>query len=110
MAYLAKRLSLSFILLICFMGGTAQAAEHEVSQKDKKFSISSLKIKVGDSVKFKNDDPFPHNVYSLSDVQTFDLGSTGQGAVKAVTFEKPGVVDVECAIHPSMKLKVEVTP
>ena len=108
MAKVAK--SLSFILLLCFIGVAAQAAEHEVSQKDKKFSTTSLKIKVGDTIKFKNDDPFPHNVYSLSDVQTFDLGSSGQGTVKGVTFDKPGVVDVECAIHPSMKLKIEVTP
>jgi len=85
------------------------AAEFDVSQKDKQFSVSTLKIKVGDTIKFKNEDPFPHNVYSLSDVQTFDLGSHGQGAVKTVTFTKPGTVEVECAVHPTMKLIVEVS-
>ncbi len=87
----------------------AFAEEFNVVQKDKQFSVSSLKVKVGDTVKFKNEDPFPHNIYSLSDIQTFDLGSHGQGVVKSVTFDKPGIVDVECAIHPSMKLKVEVS-
>jgi len=42
--------------------------------KDKSFSVKTLKIKVGDTVAFRNDDSFFHNIYSLSDVQTFDLG------------------------------------
>lgn len=86
----------------------AYATDVEVTQKDKKFSQKSLKIKVGDSVSFKNEDPFSHNVFSLSDTKTFDLGSYPQGQAKKVTFDKPGTVEVECAIHPDMLLKIEV--
>lgn len=86
----------------------AHAADVEVTQKDKKFSQKSLKVKVGDSISFKNEDPFSHNVFSLSDTKTFDLGSYPQGQAKKVTFDKPGTVEVECAIHPDMMLKVEV--
>jgi len=103
------RVSMLLTLIVASFGTTAFAAEFEVSQKDKQFSISTLKIKVGDTIKFKNEDPFPHNIYSLSEIQTFDLGSHGQGAVKSVVFQKPGIVEVECAIHPSMKLTVEVS-
>ena len=39
-----------------------------ISQKDKRFSMQSLTVKVGDSVTFTNDDPFFHNVFSLSPV------------------------------------------
>jgi plastocyanin len=106
MSIFAKKLS--FLLVIGFIAGAVQAAEYEVSQKDKKFTVTSLKLKVGDTIKFTNEDAFPHNVYSLSDIQTFDLGSHGQGAVKTVKFDKAGVIEVECAIHHSMKLKVEV--
>ena len=40
--------------------------------------------------------------------KTFDLGSYPQGQSKKVVFDKPGTVEVECAIHPEMKLVVEV--
>jgi len=65
---------------------------------------------VGDSINFRNEDPYFHNVFSLSDAKTFDLGSYPQGQSKKVTFDKPGTVEVECAIHPNMKLVVEVSP
>lgn len=84
------------------------AKDFEVSQKDKKFSQKTLAIKVGDSINFKNEDPFAHNIFSLSDTKTFDLGSYPQGQSKNVVFDKPGTVEVECAIHPDMKLNVEV--
>lgn len=99
--------------ILFFMAGASiasavQAADFEVAQKDKKFSQKSLTLKVGDSVNFKNEDPFVHNVFSLSDIKTFDLGSYPQGQSKKVTFDKPGTVEIECAIHPDMKLVVEV--
>lgn len=98
----------AFALLLLL--GSAQAAEVEVIQKDKKFSQSKLTVKVGDTVKFKNDDPFAHNVFSLSETKTFDLGSYPKGQAKSVSFDKPGKVEIECAIHPAMKMSIEVTP
>ena len=86
----------------------ATAAEFEVGQKDKQFSVSHLKIKVGDTVNFVNFDPFFHNVFSLSDTKTFDLGSYPQGQGRKITFNNPGTVEVECAIHSQMKLIIEV--
>lgn len=95
--------------LFSFHAVFAQAEEVLVSQKNKAFSVTTLKVKVGDSVNFRNDDPFFHNIFSLSDVQIFDLGSYPQGQAKKVTFLKEGKVEVECAIHPTMKLIIEVT-
>lgn len=86
----------------------AYAKDYEILQKDKKFSQTTLKVKVGDVVNFKNEDPFSHNIFSLSDIKTFDLGSYPKGQSKSVTFDKPGTVEIECAIHPDMKLTVEV--
>jgi plastocyanin len=48
-------------------------------------------------------------VFSASPVKSFDLGSYPQGQSRKVTFEQEGSVEVECAIHPDMKLKVEVS-
>jgi plastocyanin len=96
---------------VLFLGGTAQAAEeHLVSQKNKAFSTKKMTIKVGDSVKFVNEDSFAHNVFSLSAAKSFDLGSFGNGGSKAITFDKPGKVEVECAVHPDMRLDIEVKP
>jgi plastocyanin len=84
--------------------------EHVVSQKTKAFSVKKLTVKVGDSVKFVNEDSFAHNVFSLSAAKSFDLGSFGNGGSKSVTFDKPGKVEVECAVHPDMRMDIEVTP
>ena len=79
-----------------------------ISQKDKSFSVDQLSVKVGDTVKFTNDDPFFHNVFSLSPTSTFDLGSYPQGESRTVKFDEAGEVHVECAIHPSMRMVIEV--
>lgn len=88
--------------------GSVYAAETIVTQKDKRFSIAALKVKVGDTVTFRNDDPYFHNIFSLSDVQAFDLGSFPKGDSKKIMFTKEGKVEVECAIHPDMKLVIDV--
>lgn len=84
--------------------------EFVVTQKDKAFSTKALTIKAGDKVVFKNDDSFSHNIFSLTDAQPFDLGTFGNGQSKSVTYAKPGKYEVECAIHPDMRLVVTVTP
>lgn len=84
------------------------AAEYEVIQEKKMFDIKEMTIKVGDSVSFKNNDPFFHNVFSLSDAKFFDLGSYEKGQAKSVVFDETGVVEIECAIHPSMQMKITV--
>jgi|SRR4051812_13028535 plastocyanin len=89
-------------------GRTADAAEHVLAQKGKAFSVKKLQVKVGDTVKFVNEDPFAHNVFSLSDAKSFDLGSFGQGGSKTITLDKPGTVEVECAVHPDMRMVIEV--
>jgi plastocyanin len=87
---------------------SAFAADVLIDQKDKQFSKKSVKIKVGDTIEFRNSDPFAHNIFSLSDVKSFDLGSYPQGQSKKVTFDKPGKVEVECSIHPTMQMVVDV--
>ena len=84
-------------------------AGHTVGQVNKKFSVGVLKAKVGDTVTFRNDDDFAHNVFSLSDAQSFDLGSYKKGEVRNVKLTAPGTIEVECAIHPDMRMTIEVT-
>jgi plastocyanin len=105
MRYLPLFMILSGLIVVPISG---HSKEFEVSQKDKEFTPRELKVKAGDTVSFKNDDPFSHNVFSLSDTKTFDLGSYPQGQSRKITFDKPGTVEVECAIHPDMKIEIEV--
>lgn len=84
------------------------AAEFEVLQQDKSFNYSVLEVQQGDRVAFKNADRVSHNVFSLSPTLMFDLGTYPKGESRIVQFDKKGEVDVECAIHPYMKMKVIV--
>lgn len=97
-------------LFACLLGAGpwAFAKDHTVDQKDKQFSQKTLKIKAGDAVDFRNSDSVSHNIFSLSDAKSFDLGSYSQGQSKRVTFDKPGKVEVECSIHPNMQMVIEV--
>ena len=99
---------LSTLALLTAVMTSAQAAEHFVAQKNTHFSVGALKIKVGDTVHFKNDDPLFHNVFSLTDGHEFELGSYAQGQSRKMTFNKPGKIEIECAIHSTMKLTIEV--
>ncbi len=106
-------LSLAAALALGVAGG-AHAAEYVVGQKNKTFvdeagnKVEHLSIKVGDTVRFLNEDPFFHNIFSLSEVKTFDLGSFPEGDSRTVTFDKAGKLDIECAIHPQMHMVLEV--
>jgi plastocyanin len=98
------------IALLIASAPLAHAADFTVAQKGKAFSSAVLNIKVGDKVAFRNDDPFAHNIFTLSDPMQFDLGTYPQGQSKTVVFSKAGQYEVECAIHPEMKLVVNVKP
>jgi plastocyanin len=104
---------LKLLAIVSLLGALANAENFIVDQKNKTFlyngsKAETLKVKVGDVVEFRNLDPYFHNVFSLSDAMLFDLGSYPAGQSKSVTFDKPGKVEVECAIHPLMKMTVEV--
>lgn len=100
--------NLIFCLFTLIFSSSISAETHVVGQKDKEFTVDKLKIKAGDTIKFINEDSFFHNVFSLSDAKFFDLGSFPQGEFKEVTFDDPGTIDVECAIHPNMIMTVVV--
>lgn len=102
------RLKVLLHALIFSVAAGAFAGEQVVDQKDKQFSKKQLKIKVGDVIEFKNSDTVAHNIFSLSDAKSFDLGSYQKGESKKVTFDKPGRVEVECSIHPNMQMVIEV--
>ena len=74
----------------------------QMVQKDITFVPHVLPVVVGTTVAFPNDDPVFHNVFSASPVHKFDLGLYPQGKSRSTTFERPGIVQIGCNVHPQM--------
>ena len=81
-----------------------------VSQTGERFDPDLVIVPAGSSVSFPNFDPVFHNVFSLSKVREFDLGYYPAGATRTVKFDKPGVVQVYCHLHPEMYASILVVP
>ncbi len=96
------------VVLGVIFSSMAMAETHVVTQKNQEFSHDKITVKAGDVVKFTNEDSTFHNIYSLSDTEIFDLGSFENGESREHTFNNKGEVEVECAIHPNMKMTVVV--
>ncbi|HTT66918.1 MAG TPA: carboxypeptidase regulatory-like domain-containing protein [Gemmatimonadales bacterium] len=74
----------------------------DISLDGRSFSPRVVVVPVGSTVVFPNRDPFNHNVFSLSDPNSFDLGLYGRGEAGDHRFRHPGLVRVYCNIHPQM--------
>jgi len=79
-----------------------RAEPYVMSTRRKQFVPHVLAVSAGESVRFPNEDPILHNVFSQSPNNAFDSGQYGRGDGKLVTFEKPGLVRVYCNVHHSM--------
>ena len=62
----------------------------------------------GSSVAFPNQDPFFHNVFSLSRGAAFNLGRYPSGSSRSKVFTRPGIVKVFCEIHSQMSAMIRV--
>ena len=83
--------------------GPAEPRRHAVlDQRNLAFSPRVLAVRVGTVVEFPNNDRVFHNVFSFRDGRRFDLGFYPVGAVKHVTFDRPGLSRIFCNIHPNM--------
>lgn len=80
------------------------------TQKNAVFEPHVLAIAAGTTVKWPNEDDIYHNVFSMSDTKEFNLGLYHQEKTPLVTFDKPGRVDVFCAIHSQMYCIILVVP
>jgi plastocyanin len=81
-----------------------------MEQENRSFGPDMVVVPVGSSVSFPNLDPIFHNVFSLSKAKSFDLGNYPKGQTRSVTFNKPGVVLVNCRLHTNMSAVIVVTP
>ena len=74
-----------------------------IRQQNVSFVPHVLPVLVGTTVAWPNMDDIYHNVFSMSPANPFDLQLyKSDQPSKSVTFAKPGLVDVFCAIHTKM--------
>jgi plastocyanin len=88
--------------------GPLPAHNAEVRQENETFVPRTLAVTKGSTVAFPNDDPFFHNVFSLSSAAAFNLGRFPRGQTRSQTFNKPGLVKVFCQIHSHMSATIFV--
>lgn len=87
----------------------ALAAVSQIDQVGQKFSQSSLTLHLSDHVTFLNQDDVQHNIKIIdADGGEDDKGLQKPGESIDVGFAKSGHFMVRCAIHPKMKMQVDV--
>ena len=82
----------------------------KLEQTNRRFVPDLLVIQAGSKVSFPNLDPIFRNVFSLSGPKTFDLGNYPKGDTRVVAFPEPGIVYVNCHLHPNMSAAIVVAP
>lgn len=88
--------------------GAPQPMQARIVHRGERFIPPVVAVTVGSTVEFPNDDPFFHNVFSLSRAATFDLGPYPAGETRARRFTRPGIVKIFCDIHAHMSALVLV--
>jgi len=84
-----------------------------IGQKDATFLPNVTPVTVGTVVQFVNDDPFFHNVFSLTPGSKFNIGRRPTGDVYSKQIEAPkwkvtgiGPITLFCDIHSQMKATI----
>lgn len=81
-----------------------------IVQRSRAFNPRVLAIPAGTAVEFQNLDRVYHNAFSVSTARRFDLGKYAPGKTDTVKFERAGVINLHCDIHPEMLGFIVVTP
>jgi len=99
------------IVVICLglAAGAAIGAEFQVHQSNRLFFPSRLIVGLGSVVRFANDEKFVHHAFVDTPQFKADTGDIPPGERRNIVFSQPGLYTVRCAIHPQMKMTVEVS-
>ncbi len=89
-------------------GGSTGTASNVVTIANMSFSPSTITVKVGTTVTWKNNDGYAHTVTS-DDGTNFNSGNLGAGASFSYTTKTVGTFDYHCNIHSGMSGTLVVT-
>ncbi len=79
-----------------------------VQMKNTAFNPAQVTAKVGQTVKWTNEDPFAHNVKADAG-ENFKSSNFSQGGTYSYKLDKAGLISYVCTIHPGMKGTITVT-
>lgn len=88
----------------------AASDEAIIAMRGRQFLPHAVVIRAGGTVKFPNQDPFSHNVFSNADPVNFDLGLYRRGETRGTTFAEHGIYPIYCNIHARMVSYVIAVP
>ena len=98
----------SLVAVSILLALPALAGDAVVIQKDKSFDQSEIHIRSGDRIVFQNRDTVVHNIYSTTPGFEFEIKTQLPGQNGEEKFVGAGQAEVRCAIHPQMKMVVNV--
>jgi plastocyanin len=84
------------------------AGPQAVSQRGRAFSRATVEIGRGETLRFLNEDDFPHQILVSGNTVLVDSDLQSPGEVLDVAFPDSGVFAVQCGIHPRMRMSVRV--
>ena len=96
------------VIFFADLPGKAAPMQASIAQRDEQFVPHLVAVTAGSSVAFPNQDPFFHNVFSLSRGASFNLGRYPSGASRSRVVAKPGIIKVFCEIHSHMSAVIRV--
>lgn len=85
-----------------------EPAVHQVSMLGSVYSPSRLSARVGDTIRFVNDDGETHAVFVPTRGFAADLGNQRPSETREIALWRAGRFEIECVPHGDMKLVVEV--
>lgn len=89
-------------------GPELKSGKYIMATRNKTILPHVMVVPVGSSITFPNEDAITHNLFSVSKPNDFDLGLYKRGTAETHVFDKPGVVNVYCNVHPEMSAVVHV--
>lgn len=76
--------------------GLVKIKYHEIS-----IEPDTLRVKVGSTIEWSNEDSVEHNVTSASGPTKFASKNFGEGGKFKIVVTKPGIIHYRCTIHPA---------
>ena len=87
-------------------GHTAELVTHEVKIRSFEFEPKKIIVKVGDTIRWTNEDIAPHT--ATADEVSWDTGEIGNGDSRMIEVTEGMELAYFCAFHPHMKGLIEL--
>jgi plastocyanin len=82
-------------------GAPVQSGLVKINYHEIAIEPDTLKVKVGSTIEWTNEDSIEHNVTSASGPTKFASKNFGEGGKFKITVTKPGIIHYRCTLHPA---------